>query len=224
MNESFSFQRFVLLFIWSVNRKNILKRIAILIFVFIQQGWLKSKSTLDPIETMNIYIFASMVMLNFVFFVTISKRGVTHYLLLPATVFEKFLYAFSSVFVYGICISFVFFGLAELSARALFSVSHEWFAFDFSFAIWMVFTTSILFFIQLFFMKKSNAKALVIVLSVIILSASIFIDNYFIKYFAQYTSIRLMLYALLSVGFIGASYLQFVKCEATFQTKTSVLK
>ncbi len=224
MNESFSLKRFVSLFFRSANRKNILLRIAILIFIVIHQGWLKSKSTMDPIETMNIYLFTSLLMFNFTFFATISKLGLSHFLLLPATVFEKFLYAFTSVFVSGIGFAFLVSALFELSSRLLFSVAHQWFAFDFGFCLLMVFTTSLLFFIQFLLMKKLNAIALVIVFTIIILTASIFIDNYFIEHFAQYTSIRLMLYALLTVGFIGAAYLQFVKCEATFQTKTTVLK
>lgn len=224
MNELFSLKRFVSLFVRSANRNDIPLRIAILAFVFIQEGWLKSKSTMDPIEWMNIYIFASLFIFNIAFFVTISKQGLSRFLLLPATIFEKFLYAFTSVFVSGIGFAVLVSALFELSSRLLFSVAHQWFAFDFSFCLLMVFTTSLLFFIQFILMKKLNAMALVIVFTIIILSASIFIDNYFIEHFAQYTSIRLALYALLSVGFIGAAYLQFVKCEATFQTKTTILK
>jgi len=224
MNESFSFKRFVSLFVRSANRNDKLLRIAILTFVVIQEGWLKSKSIIAPKEWMNIYIFASLFIFNIAFFVTISKQGLSRFLLLPATIFEKFLYAFTSVFVSGIGFAFLVSALFELSSRLLFSVAHQWFAFDFGFCLLMIFTTSLLFFIQFLLMKKLNSMALVIVFTIIILTASIFIDNYFIEHFAQYTPIRLMLYTLLSVAFVGAAYLQFVKCEATFQTKTTVLK
>jgi hypothetical protein len=153
----------------------------------------------------------------------VIKRGVANFILLPATVLEKFLYAFTTVFCGSFIYSFVVFPLVELSSRMLFSVSKEWFAFDSDFAVWMVFTTSILFFIQFLFLKRLNTKIWVIILSVIAVSASIYTDNYFIEHFAQHTSIRLMLYTLFSVGFISAAYLQFVKCEVTFQTKNSVL-
>jgi len=224
MSESFNIQRFISLFVWSTNRKNVLLRIVMMIFVFVQIGWTKSKSTLDPIETMNIYIFTSLALLNFTLFTRISKLGVSTFLLLPATVFEKFLYAISKVFGGAFVLSFLVFFMGELSARLLFSVSNQWFAFDADFAVWMVFTTSILFFIQFVFLKRSNNKVWVIILSVIIFTANIFIDNYFIEHFAQFTSIRLLLYTLLSAGFIGAAYLQFVKCEVTINTKNFVLK
>lgn len=224
MSESFNFKRFVSIFEWSSTKDNLLLRIFFLIFFVIQQGWLKSKSDLNSIDFSNLYITSFLLVLNVSVYHRIIKRGIDYFLLLPATVFEKFSYAFTTVFIGSFAFSFVMFTLTEMSSRLFFSVSHQWLAFDSSFAIWMVFTTSILFFIQFLFLKKLKSMALVVVFSIIIVSASIFIDNYLIAHFAQYTSIRLVLYALLSIGFIGAAYLQFVKCEATFQTKTSVLK
>ncbi|MBP6610061.1 MAG: hypothetical protein KA206_03130 [Paludibacter sp.] len=224
MNESFSFKRFVSIFEWSSTKDNLLLRIFFLIFFVIQQGWLKSKSDLNSIDFSNLYITSFLLVLNVSVYHRIIKRGIDYFLLLPATVFEKFSYAFTTVFIGSFAFSFVMFTLTEMSSRLFFSVSHQWFALDLSFAIWIVFTTSILFFIQFLLIEKLKSMALIIVVYVIIVSANIFIDNYFIEHFAQYTSIRLALYSLLSGAFIGAAYLQFVKCEATFQTKTSVLK
>lgn len=224
MSESFNFKRFVSIFEWSSTKDNLLLRIFFLIFFVIQQGWLKSKSDLNSIDFSNLYITSFLLVLNVSVYHRIIKRGIDYFLLLPATVFEKFSYAFSTVFIGSFAFSFVMFTLTEMSSRLFFSVSHQWFALDLSFAIWIVFTTSILFFIQFLLIKKLKSMALIIVVYVIIVSANIFIDNYFIEHFAQYTSIRLALYALLSVAFVGVAYFQFVKCEATFQTKTSVLK
>lgn len=224
MSESFNFKRFVSIFEWSSTKDNLLLRIFFLIFFVIQQGWLKSKSDLNSIDFSNLYITSFLLVLNVSVYHRIIKRGINYFLLLPATVFEKFSYAFSTVFIGSFAFSFVMFTLTEMSSRLFFSVSHQWFALDLSFAIWIVFTTSILFFIQFLLIKKLKSMALIIVVYVIIVSANIFIDNYFIEHFAQYTSIRLALYALLSVAFVGVAYFQFVKCEATFQTKTSVLK
>jgi hypothetical protein len=224
MNESFNIKRFISLFVWSTNINNIILRIFVMIFAFVQLGWLKSKADFNSIELMNLFVAGSLIGTNFMIYQIIIKRGIANFILLPATVIEKFLYASTTVFCGSFIYSFVVFPLVELSSRMLFSVSKEWFAFDSDFAVWMVFTTSILFFIQFLFLKRSNAMAWAIVSSVIIFTANIFIDNYFIEHFAQHTSIRLLLYTLLSVGFIGAAYLQFLKCEATIKTKNFVLK
>lgn len=223
MSESFDLKRFVALFNWSTNRKDILFRIAMLIFGFVQLGWIKSKADFNSVDFMNMFIATSLITTNFMIYQIVVRRGIAQFLLLPATVVEKFMYAFTTVFCGSFVFSIIIFPLVELSSRMLFSVSHEWFAFDSGFAIWMVFTISILFFTQFLLLNKSTAKILVIILSVIIFTANIFIDNYFIEHFSEYTPLRLFLYAFLSVGFIGAAYLQLVKCETSFQTKTYVL-
>ena len=224
MSDSFSLKRFTALFVWSTNRKNILFRISMLIFGFVQLGWLKSKADFNSVDLMNLFIASSLITTNFMIYQIVVKRGIAKFLLLPATAAEKFMYAFTTVFCGSFALSIILFPLVELSSRMLFSVSNEWFAFDSAFAIWMVFTTSILFFSQFLLLNKSSAKILVIVLSVIVFMANIFIDNYFIEHFAEYTLFRLFLYVFLSVGFIGAAYFQLVKCETTFQSKTYVLK
>lgn len=180
---------------------------------------------MNSIEFMNTYLIASLITINFLFFYAIGKRGIANFLLIPATSLEKFLYVFTNVFIGVIAFSFMLFVSGEMSSRLLFSVSSEWFVFDYNSNIRIILMTSILFFVQFVrFIKWGNFQIIFVLPTIILIGLSTYFDNYFIEHFAQYTPIRLLLYALLSVGFIGAAYLQFLKCEATFQTKSTVLK
>jgi hypothetical protein len=193
------------------------------VFGFIQLGWLKSKSEMNSEELMNIFISTTLLLSSSQIHQIFTKRGIANFLLLPSTLSEKFTYAFINVFIGAFAFSFLIYPLVELSSRMLFSVSHEWFAFDVDFTAWMVFTVTILFYFQfLIFYKISTAMLVVVYIAFVLGSA--YLDNYFTEHFAQFSPIRLMIYALLSVGFISASYLQFSKCESTFRTKSLILK
>lgn len=221
MSESFNWQRFFSLFGWARNRKNLWFRIAFLIFFFIQLGYGRSKSTLDSVEAMNIYIITTLIVLVFIRFYAIGKIGVAQFLLLPATAIEKFLYAVISVFGAAFVFSFLLFGLGELSARVLFSVSHDWFAFNLDFTICAVFVTSMLFYMQFVKLKRWGSWGyLFIRFSMIVVCASIFLDHYLVEHYSAFSLVRLPLYMVLSVGFVVASYFQFLKSEATFQSKS----
>jgi|GEM_PF-6859767 len=220
MNESFSCQRFLALFAWSVRKRNYWFQMALWVYLSVITGHNRSKSTLDLAETMNIYIATGLIAMVFIRFYAIRKLGVERFLLLPATAKEKFLYIIVSVFGIAFGISFLMFAAGELSSRLLYSVSTKWFVFDLNFAMLAVCLTSILIFLQFLKLKRwSSFGNLLIRMSMFAICLLYFIGVYLIDDYTLISQFSWPLYLFISSGFIVASYFQLLKSEATFKTQ-----